>query len=175
MAGDLLINKSNKTIPVYKTYWWEDPGSQIGTIYKNEAFVFRNSSGVVTTGYLPLCDENGNSFDIPVSAFTDCTEYPYSTVQLGGKTYKTFKFRRKEEVYTSSGNLWGAVASGMEVACLTAEVGSTHPDWKCIYYVKSSKTGLWEPIGNEGKSPGFVDIGLNQGSMPSTISMYGTW
>ena len=64
----------------------------------------------------------------------------------------------------------------MEAACKSAIMGESHPDWKSIYYVKSSKTGKWVPI-VEGDDTvnGFVDVGLNQGSTPSTISMYGTW
>lgn len=182
MAGDLYINMSGQNIPVFKDALACD--QQIGTIYPREAFSseygdgfaviwFRNSSGNLTLGYIP--DVYWQNIEVSKKAFTLCTAYPYGTVTLNNIKYSTFKFRRNEEVYTANGSPWGTVASGMEVACKSPEIGDTHPDWKSIYYVKSSKTGEWVPIGNEGKDVGFVDIGLNQGSMPSTISMYGTW
>lgn len=95
--------------------------------------------------------------------------------EVKGTLYYIFKFRRSEEVYTAAGNRWGTVASGMEVACQTAMMGDNHPDWKGINYVKRSSDGKWIKVTGDGYDYGFVDVGLNQGSTPSTISMYGTW
>ena len=67
------------------------------------------------------------------------------------------------------------VASGMEVACRTDAMGDSHPDWKLINYVKRSSDGQWVAVTGSGYKHGFVDIGLNVGSTPGSISMYGTW
>lgn len=174
------INMSGKAFSVYKEWPRPSNPTKIGTIYAREAFVFnsntedgsaeiwfRNSSGKLVQGYV---------YDWTGSELTECIDYPYRTETINGIKYYIFKFRRSEEVYTASGDPWGSVASGMEVACKSAIMGESHPDWKSIYYVKSSKTGKWVPI-VEGDDTvnGFVDVGLNQGSTPSTISMYGTW
>ena len=190
MSYYMAINKSGKNLPVFSGWPSSDKGSQIGTIYDREVFCysdtedgyeiyFRNSSGRVVQGIYYATDKNGNdlfpSHAAAMEALSPCTDYPYSTATIGGKRYYTFKFRRREEVYTAAGSSWGAVASGMEVACLTDAMGDTHPDWKLINYVKRSTDGQWVQVTGDGYEHGFVDIGLNVGATPSSISMYGTW
>lgn len=176
---DFCINMSDKTVSVYEDTL-DVPGIKIGTLSPREAFsacygegfttiFFRNSSGVVTEGYIP------DYYDTPASLYTLSTEYPYGTVTIDGETFYTFKFRRSEEVYTAAGNRWGTVASGMRVACRTDMMGENHPDWKGINYVERSTDGKWIKVTGDGYNYGFVDTGLNKGSMPNTISMYGTW
>jgi hypothetical protein len=186
---ELYINMSDKVMPVYQDYDWTNPGPQIGSIYKREVFsfqygeagstiVFRNSSGRVTTGFLPILDKNGNDFfdrETEKKMFTSCTALPYDTVTINGASYVTFKFRRSEEVYTAAGTRWGTVAAGMRVACRSDATGESHPDWKLINFVERSTDGEWIPVTGDGYQHGFVDIGLNQGSTPSSISMYGSW
>lgn len=176
---DLCINMSGQTISVYRDPL-ADPGVKIGTLSPREAFsalagegfntvFFRNSSGVVTEGYIP------DYTRAPDSLYTLATTYPYGTVRIDGELFYTFKFRRAEEVYTAAGNRWGTVASGMRVACRTDMMGENHHDWKGINYVERSTDGAWVKVTGDGYNYGFVDTGLAIGSMPNTISMYGTW
>lgn len=176
------INMSGKSFPVYKEWPRQNNPTKIGTIYAREAFAFhegledgsaelwfRDSSGKLVQGFI---------YDWAGSELTECIDYPYTTdddIDGKGTLYYIFKFRRSEEVYTAAGNRWGTVASGMEVACQTAMMGDNHPDWKGINYVKRSSDGKWIKVTGDGYDYGFVDVGLNQGSTPSTISMYGTW
>lgn len=196
MSNRFCVNKSGYSVPV-----WSGPGfanvadiTRIGSIGNREAFSFvedwggdgvfnciqfLNSSGQLSYGWLSNRYENGNAILANSdwnNVFTECTDYPYGYVTIDGKTYKTFKFRRAEEVYTPSGDNWGAVASGCRVACQTALAGSSHPSWKGINYVERSTDGAWIKVTSQsGEEYGYVDTGLNTGSGPSTISMYGTW
>ena len=185
---DFCINKSGLAIPVYENFDWVNPGAQIGTIYNNEAFSweygeagnsiwFRNSSGLITHGFMPLATPNGDpimSEETERLFYTPCTDYAYGTVRINNTAYKTFKFRRSEEVYTANATRWGTVASNMRVACLTSLAGENHPDWKAINYVERTD-GEWIKVEGNGYSYGFVDTGLNVGSGASSISMYGSW
>jgi len=192
MTNWFCINKSGSSIPV-----WDRPGFpsiehsvQIGTIYNNEAFgydwdwggdgvfnhiVFRNGSGNVAGGFV-IDNVVGNvNQPLPSGWATDCTDYKYGTVTIGGTTYKTFKFRRSETIYTPSATSWGSVAANMRVACLSSTSGSSNPHWKLINYVERSSDGAWIQVSGAGHTYGFVNTGLEDGSTPSTISMYGTW
>ena len=149
-------------------------------MYKRQVEVyFRNSSGRIVQGFYYATDANGNdlfsSNTEAMKALSSCIDYPFNTATIDGTEYYTFKFRRNEEVYTASGSSWGTVASGMEVACRTDAMGDSHPDWKLINYVKRSSDGQWVAVTGSGYKHGFVDIGLNVGSTPGSISMYGTW
>ena len=173
------INMSGKSFPVYKEWPKTNNPTKIGTIYAREAFVFnnnledgsteiwfRNSSGKLVQGFI---------YDWAGSELTDCIDYSYDTVDIDGELFYTFKLRRSEEVYTICGNRWGTVASGMRVACRTGMMHDDFPDRKGINYVERSTDGKWIKVTGDGVDYGFVDTGLNQGSTPSTISMYGTW
>jgi len=193
MTNIFCINKSGSAIPV-----WDRPGFpsyegsvQIGTIYNTEAFgynwdwggdgifnniAFRHISGSVSGGFIVHGDVGGNlNPSLPSGWDTDCTTHPYDYVYIGGTKYWTFKFRRLETIYTPSATSWGGVASGMRVACLSAASGSSNPHWKLINYVERSSDGAWIQVSGPGHTYGFVNTGLEDGSMPSTISMYGTW
>lgn len=181
MAYYMVINMSGKNLAIYQGWPYPDKGSQIGTIYNREAFCysdtedgcevyFRNSSGRLVRGYYYGYADNAGQ-----KALTPCIDYPTGTVRIGGTSYYTFTFRRSEEVYTAAGNRWGTVASGMRVACRTDATGESHPDWKLINYVERSTDGEWVKVTGDGYEHGFVDIGLNVGATPTTISMYGTW
>lgn len=186
MSNSFCINKSGGSCPVYNEPGWAGSGRvKIGTIYNREAFgydsdwggdgvfnhiVFRNSNGQVVGGFLePEYVEN--HYDV----LTDCTDYPYGTVTIGGTVYKTFKFRRQETVYKADGSVWGAVAANMRVACLSALSGGSNPHWKAINYVERSSDGAWIQVTGAGYNYGFVNTGLEDGSTPTTISMYGSW
>lgn len=178
------VNKSGQKVPVYDAYYT----TQIGVLYPREAFgwdanwggegvfcriVFLNSQGKLQVGFLKnAIDYNG--LPAPVGV------YPYDRVYIDGNWYVTFKFRRTENVYTADGNYWGQVAAGMRVACLddgfmNSLSGDTHPEWKAINYVERSTDKAWIKVSGAGKNYGFVDTGLSKGSMPDTISMYGSW
>ena len=187
MSNSFCVNKSGVSCPVYAEPGWPDLEklTRIGTIYNREAFgfdanwggdgvfnhiVFRNSSGRVVYGFLdPLVVS-----DHP-DVLTPCSDYPYGTITINGVKYITFKFRRKETVYRGDGTVWGAVAAGMRVACKTDLAGDSHPEWKAINYVERSTDGAWIKVQGAGLSYGFVNTGLEDGSMPTTISMYGSW
>lgn len=182
--NELHINMSGVSIPVYKDFIECNPNDQIGTIYPREAFAssygdgysvifFRNSSGNITIGYIPVQYELDRETEKKL--FTPCTTLPYNAVTINGASYVTFKLRRSEEVYTAAGTRWGTVAAGMRVACRSNATGDNHPDWKLINFVERSTDGEWIPVTGDGYQHGFVDIGLNQGSTPSSISMYGSW
>lgn len=196
MSNSFCVNKSGYSVPV-----WSGPGfadreniHRIGTIGNREAFGFNmdwggdgvfncirflNSSGQVITGWLTNCDERGNellSGNDWANVFTPCSAYPYGSEYIDGQRYITFKFRRTEEVYTPSGESWGSVASGCRVACTSSLAGDLNCTLKGINYVERSYDGAWIKVTSpSGETYGFVDTGLNTGSGPSTISMYGTW
>lgn len=182
MSNEFCINKSGQTIPVYDT---PEKNNRIGSIYNREAFgwdrdwggdlifnhiIFRNSAGNVVWGFIVA-----NTPDFPAGVNTDCTDYPYGTATINGINYVTFKFRRSETIYKGDGTTWGSVASGMRVACLSSLSGQSHPNWKSINYVERSSDHQWIPVTGGGYNYGFVNTGLEDGSTPSTISMYGTW
>ena len=184
MAGTLAINMSDSSFPVYGSY--SDFSTKIGTIYKREAFVwnvfdaiviiyFRNSSGNFTQGYISDAMKKELA---AAGAFTNCTAYPYSTAKIGGTTYYTFKFNRREPVITVKGTSWGAVAEGMQVACRNPYAGTSgneYINYKQVAYVERSSDHEWVPVTGDGLSYGLVKIGFDSGSEPSTISMYGSW
>lgn len=195
MSNEFCVNKSGRSVPIWDRPGWPryEGSKRIGTIYNREAFgadynwggdgvyiriVFRNSSGQVTYGWFVNEDEYGNrilSDNDFANFFKGCAYYPYGTVKINGTVYKTFKFRRSEPVYTANLNNWGAVASGMRVACFTSLSGSSFANLKAINYVERSYDGAWIQVTGDGYNYGFVNTGLEDGSSPTTISMYGTW
>ncbi len=185
MPNMLCVNKTGRSLPVYRCYGGDE---QIGTIYNKEAFVylpsvggdgvfdtiyFMGSNGQLKYGQLHLTSDGDELGAEP------CIEYPYDHDYIDGKEYKTFKFRRKANVYNKDATYWGAVAGGCRVAFLDDDYdnGDTHLDWKLIRYVERTD-GQCIPI-VEGVSTrsnyGYVDTGLSRGSNPNVISMYGSW
>lgn len=176
MANWFCINKSGKTYNVV-----DGNDKRIGSIGPNEAFgfdrnnggdfvfnhiKFRNGNGKLVWGYLNNCN---------MLALEKCSDYPYGKVTINGTKYITFKFRRTENVYKADASLWGTVYSGARVACLNGDSGDSHPEWKKINYVEKVSTGEWVKVSGAGCSYGFVNTGLEDGAMPSSISMYGKW
>lgn len=194
--GVIYVNKSNLTVPVWKDLWtWDNPSNQIGVIYPREVFaayptygdgrgvpiLFLNSQGQLTYGAIDNLAPYFDDDEVYWAFFTGIGDYPYGRVYINGKWYITFKFRRTENVYTAAKRYWGQVAAGMRVACLdTTEFfksgsGQENPHWKAINYVERSTDGAWIKVSGDGYDYGFVDIGLDHGSGPSKISMYGSW
>ncbi len=176
--SDFCINKSGTNVPIYNTWGVSNP-IQIGTLYNREAYglvgssegsdhciQFLSSSGGIATGFL---------LSPPSNTVVGCASYPYGYHTIGSTTYITFIFRQKSTVYTASGkSVWGSVAAGRRVACLTSMSGDNKAYWKGINYVESS-SGSWVAVTGDDKNYGFVDTGLANGSSASTIRMYGSW
>lgn len=177
MANSFCINKSGKSIPVYSDI---NKTRVIGSIYDREAFgfnanwggdyyyfniVFLNSNGSLASGFL---------IDPPKNSVVSCTKYPYGSATINKVKYKTFKMRKLRNVYKADGTKWGAVAANCRVACSSDVSGTSHPDWKCIEYVESSKGG-WVKVTGNGSNYGFVDTGLSVASGHNSIPMYGSW
>lgn len=177
MLNYFCINKSGIAVPVSSD---TDKRSQIGTIYDREAFgydwdwggdnyfchiLFRKSNGSLSYGFI---------IDPPNRSMNDCTDYPYGTAIIDGIQYYTFIMRQSQPVYTAGGTRWGAVGANCRVACITALAGSSHPDWKGINYVESTK-GAWVKVTGDGSDYGFVDTGLSVASAYRSIPFYGSW
>ncbi|MFZ7121066.1 MAG: hypothetical protein ACOWWH_08970 [Eubacteriaceae bacterium] len=175
MSQGIFINKSSKQVPIYD----EPYGNmvQIGKIYVNECFgfgsgyagdqvIFRNSAGNIATGYFK--DDEGPVWD---GNFKNIADYPYGYQTINSVSYKTFKMRRTEDIWNQSGSHWGAVAGGQYVAFSSDDSGDTHCDWKQIKYVKGTN-GEWYRVGS---NYGFVELGLNHGSMRYQVSLIGTF
>lgn len=179
----VCINRSGKSVPVYDFY---NVDNKIGSIYNLELFcfapswggdgifdfiLFRNSSGNVVRGAL-----NWNEYSYPSGVYTNAyqSKYRYGTIGRNGISYNTFKMTRTENVYYADGGYWGKVYAGQYVATNSVSNGQGRPDWQLIHYVRSTN-GTWVKVEGHGSSYGFVNIGLEDGSMYNTISMDGLW
>ncbi len=112
---NVWINRSGKSYPVKKRSSGVITGT-IGNIVANEIFgaedpysmdispddgptcVFRNSNGqrVKGSGYTwPFIPTGARA---PEKLFTPLSDYPYSTVTINNKKYKTFKARRQTKI-----------------------------------------------------------------------------
>ena len=187
MAQAFCINKSGKTIQLYKydCVVSGQTNTVVGKLNPNECFTccdiengskvtFLNSSGSVATGYLPRQVYSSDA-SLPTSVFTSWSKYGFNSHTINGETYHTFKLRRSEEVYNSSGNQIGVLASGTKVIA-KAESGDTHTDWLRINYIEDAN-GNRTSITFSGKTYdwAFVDSGLNYSSASTGISVYGNW
>lgn len=166
------INKTGKTIPINDLDF-----GHVGDIYNGEAFIYNGSEGsLMGIGFLsPTGFRNVTIQNPEIMNFTStCTDYPYRTEVVNGKTYKTFYMRRTMPVYTGVGNYWGSVAKGMRVATNNYDVGETHTDWKEIDYVLRTD-GQWIKVDGDGYNHGFVDTGIRTASGRDIIPFYGSW
>lgn len=171
----LQINKSGQTYPVYDTQ-----RGHIGDIYDREAYILYGMEGSMyniiflsPTGFTSAMIQTG-SHPMPKGFETWCTDYPYRTEKIDGKTYKTFYMRRTMPIYTADAAYWGSVAAGMRVATNNNTVGETHNDWKQIDYVLRTD-GKWIKVDGAGYDYGFVDTGITTGSGYNSIDFYGSW
>lgn len=202
--GQLCVNKTNLTVPVWENDDFKKQigviyPREVYAVYPMYGeglglpILFLNSQGRLTNGYIQMYADYFNDIDVFHAFCSGVGDYPYedsvfiSFYLLDGKEYYdgnfyiTFKFRRTENVYTAAGTYWGRVAAGMRVACKADEdffrngSGQNNPHWKAINYVERSTDRAWIKVTGDGKDYGFVDSGLEHGSGPSTISMYGSW
>lgn len=174
------INMSNQNLPVYDVY---DPSIRRGTIYVHELFgvdrnwggddyfyriVFRGPNGYKRAGLL---------IDPPSSALENAykSKYCYGVRLINGTYYYAFKMTRTEPIYHADGRRVGAVAAGRYVfTTRNPSTGDTHPDWLQIYYAEKTDGSL-DKIYGAGYNYGFVNIGLEDGSMWNNISCDGLW
>lgn len=176
MANNVCVNKSGNKFPVYDDVYFS---KKIGTIYNGEVYVaegseghiqtitFRNSSGRIDGGYIDLGDVDSSGMDTIIN-------YPYKYERIDGVEYPVFKFRRSEKIYRTDGSYWGSVAAGQYVATFSDTAGSSHPHWMVIDYVRST-SGSWVRVDENNNRYGFVNIGLEDGSTNSNMSMYGNF
>lgn len=190
--NNVWINKSNKTFPVI-----DYPGTtQIGNILPGEIFgspqpsydlapenfvgcIFRNASGQRVSShnsiYQPVIALGA---DIDNDLFTPISNYPYSTVTIDNKRYKTFKARRTTSIIRPGGSYWGAVASGCLIALADDSgfsfSGETNWDYIALAYVQST-SGVWVKASGDGLEWCFAPIGLDYGSGPSNINFIGSF
>lgn len=177
MANQMLVNKTGRQIPIYR-----DTSGQvkIGTLYPNEHYsyvgnwggdgifnrvCFRNSSGKIAYGF--VID------DIGIYDGTGIFDFPHSSVQIGTRWYRTLKLCRNEKIYNKDGQGIDTGVAGCLVGIRDSEVGSSHPEWKKIYYIQRSSDKAWVKVDGTGAGYGYINIGYDKGSMPSDISLYG--
>jgi hypothetical protein len=179
----VAVNLSGVTLPVYADFDYNTYTgyNKIGDIYHREAFgeegaitgtnyltvIFRDPYGVVRNGFL---DTMGYGAGAVGAGF-----YPYGTAVINGVEYKTYYMRRSETIYNPDASVWGTAGTDALVATTDgSQSGTTHADWLMIEYVQHMPDRTWVPINNSA-GYGFVNIGLEDGSMPDTISLYGSW
>ena len=179
----VAINMSGQSIPVYRLDPYGSGKTRIGTIYPRELYglnylaggdfvifdvLFRNASGSLQWGTI---------IEPPESARENAylAKYSYGRVTLNGKRYYTFKMTRSENLYSVSGRKIGTVAAGQYVATIAdPSSGDSNPHWLQVYYARSTN-GRWDSLAADGASYGFVNVGLEDGSMYNTISCDGLW
>lgn len=192
---NVWINKSGKSYPVKKR--WNGVVTTLGKILPNEIFgaddpftmdlgpdmgpscIFRNSNGQRVKGGGTTWPYINAGVPVPTKLFTPLSNYPYSTVTINNKKYKTFKARRLTKIYTPNGNVWGSVAANCQVALATDSYGMTfagdeNSDYFAVAYVQSSK-GNWVKASGDGLNWCFAPIGLNYGSGASSVNFVGSF
>jgi hypothetical protein len=188
MPNWALVNKYSSSLNVYSEIY---SGTQIGTIYVNELYIavpesplngypypqpfygvatkiyFRNSSGQETYGYLHHPEGGQYPWKAQQGPYT---MYPAGTVNLYGTTYYYYNVRRTEEIRKPDGTYSKSVQSGNKVATLSNQCGSTYIDYMYCNYIYNGSN--WVPANDSGNY-GYVNLGLEDGSEPNTISIYG--
>ncbi|MEF9935004.1 MAG: hypothetical protein RR437_08765 [Clostridium sp.] len=175
----MLVNRTGTQIPVYRD---TRKSERIGTLYPNEHFsycsgwggdgvfnniLFRNSAGVPTYGFI-IDDHPTNSV---MGGCADIFDFPHNSVQIGTRWYRTLKLRRNEKIVNPDGSSWGTGAAGCLVGIRDSLVGDNNPGLKKIEYIQRSSDKAWIKVSN---GYGYINIGYEDGSMPSNISLYGS-
>lgn len=194
---NVWINKSGKSYPVKKT--WSGTTTQLGNIVANEIFgsvdpttydlspgdtgpgcVFRNSSGQRVLGKGTTWPYVSIGNVVPTNLFKPLSDYPYSTVTINGKSYKTFKARRKNMLLTPGGENWKEVEANCLVALATASrggytfAGEVNMDHFAVAYIQNT-SGVWIQAAADGLNHCFAPIGLDYGSGSSSVNYIGTF
>lgn len=187
LETSVVVNKSGKSIPVYAETEG-GPRTKIGTLYNREAYIlchgyegdgfsvwFRNSSGVMTHGYID--SSIGNAVNESFSKYIE--KYPYNSVS------RQMYCRSAKKIYSTAGG-----------SSTIATVGAG----KCVKLYNSSVTGgaseaymryingynnppkiylrISQYMGSNGKwitANGYIDLSLEYASGYNTIQVYGSW
>lgn len=174
------INNSGKTYAVHDS---ENGNAKVGDLYPREAFIIYGSEGCYTSicflgpnGGLKTVIIDTDQYPLPTYCYNTDKPYGSATITTGNKpgTYKTFYMRRSKNIYKADGTSWGTVAAGCLVATNNKNVGSSHPDWKEITYVRNT-SGVWVQVDAGVNNYGFVDTGLSSASGYNSIAFYGSW
>lgn len=177
MSEYIAVNRSGVNVSVYSD---DTLTNYIGYLAPNEiygiigfsegpstAVIFRNN-GVKTNGYISAGTSNITPIsDIPYGSITAWDYLANAYAQ-----HDTYYMNRSATIYDAGGSVWGSVAAGQQVAAKGSyggQNGSNNPDWLQINYVRST-SGSWVAINN---AFGFVPIGLEYGSSPSTANLKG--
>lgn len=193
MGNWVAVNKSGVSINVYD---YPNNSAKIGTIDPNEVYgVDRNAGGdgfiyrVIWRDGSTGTKRDGviRSGELETGAMDSVIDYPAGGLDLINpatgqyEAYRTFYCRRTMTIWQCDGTTqWGTVAAGQYVAANAnwgGSSGDTHADWLQIGYVRNTN-GQWVEISTRTGDPcdwGFIPMGLEYGSLPSTIPVYGSW
>jgi len=182
------INKSGLTVPVVNLSNMQN--IQVGNLLPNEIFgacigempgeaavQYRNSAGARSSMWIQqgaISDSNWAKVLKPLD------NYPYSTVTINGKSYKTFKARRQTAIIKPAGGTWGNVAANCLIALAVSAStgqpfgGESNFDYIAVAYVQSS-AGAWVQATGDGLNHCFAPIGLDYGSGASSVNFIGTF
>ena len=182
------INKSGLSVPVVNLRNMQNV--KVGNLLANEIFgacigempgeaavVYRNSSGARSDMWIQqgaISDANWDKVLKPLG------DYPYGTVIISGKTYKTLKARRLTSIIKPAGGSWGSVAKDCLIALANSSVsnqpfgGESNFDYIAVAYVQSS-AGAWVQATGDGLNHCFAPIGLDVGSGASTVNFIGAF
>lgn len=173
----LVINASNKYYDIYDM----NTGKKMALLYPREAFIVIDNEGVIWN--IKIRNSAGKIVNVVVhdkenfigDNCKSCYFFPYSKEIIDGREYETYLMRKAKKIYTPSADYWGGVGQNMLVASNNDIVGETHSTWKAIDYVKRSTDGKWVKVSGQGYNYGFVETGLEDGSMYNNIPFYGSW
>lgn len=182
-----VVNKSGSNMSVYNLDNTHSSRTKIGTIYKRETYIishisnngleiwFRNSSGVLTFGYLDHSDGW-----IGVDSFAKYIQnYPYDSVT------RQMYCRSSRKIYISPGGTQiGVVNSGKCVILYNSSESGGASEAYFDYpngvnnppkvYLRISKyknsSGEWVVTQN-----GYIDASLEYASGYNSIRVYGSW
>lgn len=167
-------------------------GKQIGTIYPNEFYtvipnanqnitsyeiIFRNSSGIQAHGFIETIEAWEAGVDSNYPWVKDQEPYNYynsngstlvaaATEYINNEKYYIFTVNGSARKYmTPGGESMGTIPVGTKLAAKSSATGQTYGGYM-VFYKKKSSNGSWQNL-IAGETYGFVDLGLDVGSMPS--------
>lgn len=171
-------------------------GNIIGHIYPNEFYtlipndsfyitsfeiIFRNGNGQQVRGYIEtspgytLDDYGWVAYQEPYHYYNSngSTLVTSATENIGGTVYRIFTVNKSARTYRSSdGKNQGTLPIGTKLATLSSTTGQSYGGYM-IFYKKKLSGGSWQNLvsadkDTNGKTYGFVDLGLPVGTMPNS-------
>lgn len=182
--GAYCINASGKSIPVYSD---NTLTTKIGTIYTYECFAyverwsgshayypntvdmvyFRTSSGTCTTGWI---------LNTGAGEETSFLNYSFGTIMVDGVAYKILKSRSARSCYDASGTWTATCPSGARILTNDTTPGQSHPErMMAMFYETGVGTGVFKAVSGSASSHGFINSGIDGGSLSTAIGIYGNW